>query len=231
MPSRTWPNSCGGVPPSDIDGKISIFTRPPEACSMPSAQGASIFVWAGALGPRKWWSLRLKSAARARPARNTNGAASTAAPAPRNRLRLTMVPSSLPVSWNAGLNARRCSRRDGFVSNYTPAPRLWIASERRQPDVEDGAALLVADGAQRLGDRRFDLARMAHDAAEGAAGRHRDGGVVWRRIEAHVDVGGAAGITVGMDREDGELRRLPAAVVVDDLQERSPVPAGHPVHG
>src|SRR5262245_30609163 len=132
----------------------------------------------------------------------------------------------MPVS-----RLRRWSRRDGFVSNYTPTPFRWIVSQRRQPDVEDGAAPLVAHDAQGLGDGRLDLAGVAQRAAEGTAGSDGDGGVVGRRIEADVDVGGAAGIAVGMDGEGGELRRLPAAVVVDDLQERRLVLARHPMHG
>src|SRR6185295_19492030 len=104
-------------------------------------------------------------------------------------------------------------------------------SQRRQPSVEDGAAAFVVHDAQGLGDGVLDLAGMAERAAVGAAGGDRDGGVVGWRIEADVDVGGAAGVAVGMDSEGGELRRLPAAVVVDDLQERSLIFARHPVHG
>src|SRR5262245_35403540 len=99
---------------------------------------------------------------------------------------------------------RRWSRRDGFVSNYTPTARRWIASQRRQPDVEDRAALLVAGHAQGLGDGRLHHVGIADRTAEGVAGGNRDGGIVGRRIEAHVEVGGAAGMAVGMDGEGGE---------------------------
>ena len=51
------------------------------------------------------------------------------------------------------------------------------------------------------------------------AGGGGDAGIVGRRVEGDVEVGGAAGVAVGMDGERREARRLPAAVVEDDLQE------------
>jgi hypothetical protein len=58
-PSRTWLMSWGGLPPSVIDGKTSIFTLPPEAFSTRWDQGTSIWACAGDLGDRKWCSFRL----------------------------------------------------------------------------------------------------------------------------------------------------------------------------
>ena len=56
-------------------------------------------------------------------------------------------------------------------------------------------------------------------------------GIVRRRIEAQVEIIGAAGEAVRMNGEGGEFGRLPAAIVIDDLQKRRAVAARHPVDG
>ena len=71
----------------------------------------------------------------------------------------------------------------------------------REPHVDDRAALLLGHHPQTLGDRSLDLLRTLDDAREGAASRRGDSGIVRRRIEAQIEIAGAAGEAVGMKGE------------------------------
>ena len=97
-----------------------------------------------------------------------------------------------------------------------------------EPDVEHGAALLLAHDAKAFRDAGFNVFRALDDAGEGAARGRSDAGIIRRRIEAQVQVPGAAGEAVRMNGKRGELGRLPAAIVEDDLQKRRPVAARYP---
>ena len=52
-PSATCRNSCGGEPPSDMAGKISIFTRPPEVVLDRRCPGFEHLGMGRRLGPEK----------------------------------------------------------------------------------------------------------------------------------------------------------------------------------
>src|SRR5262245_58474194 len=94
----------------------------------------------------------------------------------------------------------------------------------RQPHVQYRASPLLSNRVYGFGQGWIQLFGPANDPREGSAGGGRDSRIIGRRVEADADVlipaGGAGSVSVRVNRQRRELRGLPPAIVVDDLQER-----------
>src|ERR1700722_16463568 len=92
-------------------------------------------------------------------------------------------------------------------------------SEMGQPHVEHGAPLFLKHHSQTLGDRGLDVLWALDAPRIGAPRRGGDAGIVRRRIEAQIQILGAAGEAIRMNGEGRKPGRFPAAIVINDLQE------------